>query len=124
MTRSHRGPTLYSQVVTCSVLLALALVITWTLHPQPDFAAWTGGMDWVLQLGVAFAFAVAAAAASLMVLAIPKLRSKIPVSDALRRIDLTGARPLAIGLLAGLGEEALFRAALQPLLGLWLVSAL
>ena len=42
----------------------------------------------------------------------------------LEAVDLSGWNPLLIGLAAGIGEELLFRAALLPLLGLWLSSAL
>ncbi|MEO5595780.1 MAG: CPBP family glutamic-type intramembrane protease, partial [Lysobacteraceae bacterium] len=40
------------------------------------------------------------------------------------RLDLRGWNPLWIALLAGLGEELLFRGALQPLVGLWISSLL
>lgn len=39
------------------------------------------------------------------------------------RLDLRGMNPVWISLAAGFGEELLFRAALQPLLGPWLASA-
>jgi membrane protease YdiL (CAAX protease family) len=38
------------------------------------------------------------------------------------RADLSGFNPLWFSLCAGVGEEMLFRGALQPLLGLWLTS--
>jgi membrane protease YdiL (CAAX protease family) len=40
------------------------------------------------------------------------------------RLDLSGFNPLWISLAAAFGEELLFRAALQPLLGIWLASLL
>lgn len=40
------------------------------------------------------------------------------------RLDLRGWNPLWIALAAGIGEELLFRGALQPLLGIWATSAL
>lgn len=39
-------------------------------------------------------------------------------------IDLRGLNPVFISLFAGIGEEILFRGAVQPLLGLWLTSAI
>jgi membrane protease YdiL (CAAX protease family) len=39
-----------------------------------------------------------------------------------QRLDLRGLNPLWIALAAAIGEEMLFRAALQPLLGLWITS--
>lgn len=44
----------------------------------------------------------------------------MPVPDALSKVDLSGAAPWIIGGCAALGEELLFRAALQPLVGLWI----
>jgi membrane protease YdiL (CAAX protease family) len=38
------------------------------------------------------------------------------------RLDLSGLNPLWISIAAAIGEEMLFRAALQPLLGVWIVS--
>jgi membrane protease YdiL (CAAX protease family) len=38
------------------------------------------------------------------------------------RLDLSGLNPVWISLAAAVGEEMLFRAALQPLLGIWLAS--
>jgi membrane protease YdiL (CAAX protease family) len=40
------------------------------------------------------------------------------------RLDLRGLNPLWISIAAAIGEEMLFRAALQPLLGVWIVSLL
>lgn len=41
-----------------------------------------------------------------------------------RRIDLRGLNPVWISLFAGIGEELLFRGAVQPLWGLWLTSVI
>ena len=42
--------------------------------------------------------------------------------DLISRVDLSGWNPLWISLCAGVGEELLFRGALQPLAGLWVTS--
>ena len=123
MSQPNRTPTLFGQAVTCGLMLALAIITTLALQGQPYFAAWIRGANWMSQVGVAIAFAAAAAVASLMVLAAPKLRQMMPVPEALKQINLHGMRPVAIGIFAGVGEEALFRAALQPVLGLWLGAA-
>jgi membrane protease YdiL (CAAX protease family) len=41
-----------------------------------------------------------------------------------RMLDLRGLNPVWMSLVAGIGEEILFRGAIQPLLGLWLTSAI
>nr|WP_308633708.1 CPBP family intramembrane glutamic endopeptidase [Massilia sp. YIM B02769] len=40
------------------------------------------------------------------------------------RLDLSGFNPVWISLAAAVGEELLFRAALQPLLGVWITSVI
>src|SRR5207247_4258871 len=42
--------------------------------------------------------------------------------DLVSRLDLGGLNPLWISLSAGIGEEILFRGALQPILGIWWTS--
>lgn len=44
--------------------------------------------------------------------------------DGYDRLDLSGWNPLWFAFAAGIGEELLFRGALQPLLGLWAATAL
>ena len=46
------------------------------------------------------------------------------VIDSYNALGLSGWRPLWISLAAGVGEELLFRGALQPHLGIWITSAL
>jgi len=57
-----------------------------------------------------------------------KLASKRPVAqhtiESYSRLDLRGWNPLVLAPAAGIGEEILFRGALQTLLGVWLSSAL
>lgn len=46
------------------------------------------------------------------------------VIDSYNELGLSGWRPLWISLAAGVGEELLFRGALQPHVGIWIASAL
>ena len=71
------------------------------------------------QFAVAFAVAGALPVGTVIALQFPPLRNRVPVPEALKSIDLSREKPWIIGLCAGIGEELLFRAALQPLLGLW-----
>lgn len=73
---------------------------------------------------MAAAFAVLAIVLTITVLRVPRLRRAVPIPPAMANIDLSGLKPLQIGLAAGVGEELLFRAALQPLLGLWISSVI
>ncbi len=46
------------------------------------------------------------------------------IAERYSRLDLTGLNPLWMALAAGLGEELLFRGALQPWLGVWITSVI
>ena len=120
METSSRTPSLKGQLVTCLLLVALALIITVTLHPEPLFSQWTGGRSIEMQLTIAGVFAVLCGAGASIALRIQYIRNFLKVPDVLQKVDLSGEKPWIIGLCAGVGEEFLFRAALQPLVGLWL----
>ena len=119
MPPSRRAPSLKGQIATCLLLVALAFVITIAFHPAPAFSEWKVGMPLGEQFAVAFAVAGALSVGAIIALQFPRLRNRVRVPDALHSIDLSGAKPWIVGLCAGIGEELLFRAALQPLLGLW-----
>ena len=124
MATSSRTPSLRGQLLTCLLLVALALIITTALHPKPLFSHWTVGQPIAMQLTIAGVFALLCTAGASIALRIPYLRRYVRVPDALQKIDLSGERPWVVGLCAGVGEELLFRAALQPLVGLWLGAIL
>ena len=124
MATSSRTPSLRGQLLTCLLLVALALIITTALHPKPLFSHWTVGQPIAMQLTIAGVFALLCTAGASIALRIPYLRRYVRVPDALQKIDLSGKRPWVVGLCAGVGEELLFRAALQPLVGLWLGAIL
>jgi membrane protease YdiL (CAAX protease family) len=119
MPPSPRAPSLAGQVLTCVLLTALAALTTALMHPAPQFGTWVGGVPVRVQLLVAAAFAAACSVGAAIVLLVPRLRRLVKVPGSLREIDLSGPTPWIVGICAGVGEELLFRAALQPLVGLW-----
>jgi hypothetical protein len=106
------------------LFVALAIATTALLHPSPLFAQWSYGKPLAVQLWSALAFAMLCGAAGVVVVLTPGLRRRVRTPEGLHQIDLSGARPWVVGLCAGVGEELLFRAALQPLVGLWIGSAI
>ena len=119
MPPSPRTPSLKGQVLTCLLFVALAVSATALLHPSPKFTQWHSGQPISLQLSIAGAFAVLLATGAAIVLHVPALCRLVRVPATLMTIDLSGTRPWIVGLCAGIGEELLFRASLQPLVGLW-----
>ena len=119
MPQFRRAPSLKGQIYTCLLFVALAFIITMAFHSAPAFSEWKVGMP----LGVQFATVAAVAAmlsmSAVIALQFPRLRTLVRVPEALSKIDLSGEKPWIVGLCAGIGEELLFRAALQPLVGLW-----
>ena len=70
--------------------------------------------------------------ASLIFICVNKLVDRIwekagfnkEILESYSRFDLSGINPLIISICAGVAEEILFRAALQPLMGIWITSIL
>ncbi|GGC20451.1 CPBP family intramembrane glutamic endopeptidase [Pseudoduganella buxea] len=113
------------QAITCAALCTVAALLFLLWPPPAGALSGTLGLDWADQLlaGIglgALYWGVAEAAYRFL----PNGKGSQAVVDSYSRLDLSGWRPLWISLAAGLGEELLFRGALQPHLGLWFTSAL
>lgn len=116
---------LRTQLFSCATLAALGLVIIHFAHPQPLAQVLLAGMPWLDQLALGAALGLAIG----LVSAVSSLRQ--PSAEAVQRttasyarLDLSGWHPVWISLGAGISEELLFRAALQPLIGIWGASLL
>jgi membrane protease YdiL (CAAX protease family) len=90
-----------AQVLTCLVLCLVAAPIIYFV-----LALIAAAVSWLL-------FRMTASSAS-----------SARTVQSYARLDLSGMNPLWIAIAAAVGEEMLFRAALQPLLGVWIVSLL
>ena len=112
------------QAATCALFCALALAVMAWRHPHDWLADTRTG--WALPVQLALAAAATATAWWLIVLVrrSPHWLQRVPAPSSMQGLDLSGYRPLAVALLAGIGEELLFRAALLPALGLPGSSAL
>ena len=126
LSRVAPAPTLRlgRQAATCALFCALALAVIAWRHPDDWLTDIRTG--WTLPAQLALA-AAATAAAWLLILIVrrsPRWRQRVPVPSSMQGLDLSGYRPLAVALLAGIGEELLFRAALLPAVGLPGSSAL
>jgi membrane protease YdiL (CAAX protease family) len=107
-------------------MMALAFFITFLFGPNSLLTVVAAGTSAGRQVGwgivIGLAIALPAWAAILNIRAFAAFRDQmLALAD---RIDLRGSNPLWIGLCAGVGEEALCRGALQPLLGIWWTSVL
>lgn len=115
---------LRKQLITGAAMCALAVVVIVLSHR---------GVVPVLLSGLPFQYQCAigiAAGALYWVMSvvgskfITNRKTTQTIADNYARLDLDGYNPLWIALAAGLGEELLFRGALQPVLGIWVTSVL
>jgi membrane protease YdiL (CAAX protease family) len=115
---------LSAQVLTCLVLCLLAATILTFTHERP-WHLFSRPLDplWQLLIGQGLAL-VAAGASWLLYRRSADSEASMRTVANYARLDLRGHNPLWIALCAAVGEELLFRAALQPLLGVWIVSLL
>jgi len=111
-------------LATCSIAIALAVLINAAFGAKALLTVALEGQPIAAQIGWGIAFGLAISIASLViVLFFPPLSSlRRQVLELLSRLDLRALNPLWFGLAAGIGEELLFRGALQPIVGVWWAS--
>ena len=115
---------LSAQVLTCLVFCLLAAAIIWFSQDAP-LALFTRPAAPMWQLVVGQGLALLAAIASYALYRFSAdAESTAKTIESYSRLDLRGLNPLWMALAAAVGEEMLFRAALQPLLGVWITSLL
>ena len=115
---------LVSQILTCLVFCVIAAPIIWFSRPHP-VALFSRPAGPLTQLLVGQVLALIAGVGSwLMFKLTARSASSARTIDSYSRLDLSGLNPLWISIAAAIGEEMLFRAALQPLLGVWITSVI
>jgi membrane protease YdiL (CAAX protease family) len=113
---------LTAQVLTCVGFSLIALLIIFVAQREP-LSVFRGPMTLGEQLLVGLGLSALAAVASYVSFRLTaKSEATANTIKAYGRLDLSGLNPVWISLAAAIGEELLFRAALQPLLGVWITS--
>ncbi|WP_460734986.1 lysostaphin resistance A-like protein [Lysobacter tyrosinilyticus] len=106
----------------CLLMCAAALAIA-ALSGRPPRALFSSELTVALQVLVGLGLGVAACINSFIGY---KFTAHRPTTQhtiqSYSRLNLAGLNPLWIALAAGIGEELLFRGALQPAIGIWLSS--
>lgn len=104
---------------------ALGLFVIGVFQAQSVVDVFTAGDNFWYQLYRGTLFGLIAAGNMLWLIETPILRaSKDFFSDLIREADLKLPDLLFLSLAAGVGEEILFRAGIQPFLGIWITAVL
>ena len=115
---------LTAQLLTCLVFLVIAAMIILVAYAEP-LSVFVGPMNVGNQLLFGLGLSALAATGSYVSFRMTaSSESTRKTIAAYARLDLSGLNPLWISLAAAIGEELLFRAALQPLLGVWINSVI
>lgn len=115
---------LTAQVLTCVGFTLIACLII--VVAQDEFLSVVRGpMGIATQLLCGLVLSALAAVVSYVSFRLTaKSEATANTITAYGRLDLSGLNPVWISLAAAIGEELLFRAALQPLLGVWITSVI
>ena len=123
MTESLQTPRakLRNFIIICAVAIALAFLINALFGPRPLLTIALEGKPVAEQIGwgitLALAVGIPVWIAILFFPIFASLRNQL--TELISRVDISGLNPLWIAVLAGSGEEILFRGAVQPITGLW-----
>ena len=113
---------LTAQLLTCVVFCILAALIIFVAQDEPLSVLagpMSAGNQFLFGLGLS---ALAAIGSYVSFRLTAKSEATHKTIAAYSRLDLSGLNPVWVSLAAAVGEELLFRAALQPLLGVWITS--
>jgi membrane protease YdiL (CAAX protease family) len=113
-------------LATCAFAIALAFVINAAFGDRTLTTVLVEGQPIAAQIGWGIAFGLAISVPSVVVVFFVPLFSPLrrQLLDLVSRLDLHALNPLWISLSAGIGEELLFRGALQPVVGVWWASVI
>ncbi|MGW8393064.1 CPBP family intramembrane glutamic endopeptidase [Pseudoduganella sp. HUAS MS19] len=113
-----------TQLLSCAALAGIAMAIL-LFRREPLAGLLQAGWPWWQQGLAGIVLGLAAGSVSaLTTLRKPHAEAVQRTAASYARLDLSGWNPVWISLAAGISEELLFRAALQPLVGIWGASLL
>jgi membrane protease YdiL (CAAX protease family) len=129
-TTGDPGAELRDRIMAASWISGLLWLLTGSLlvyffHTKPAAGLLLGSLPFWQQLLTGLACGLPAGFMASAMMKLPRfhhISRDYPIVDAVRKARLSTSDIYSISITAGIAEEWLFRAALQPLLGLWLSS--
>ncbi len=106
--------------------LFIATILFYFFHQTSLFNAFSHGVEWYYQLLVGLAAGVVASG---VIVFFSSRKPMGPILDdfaifkIIKNTEFTWGDRIQISFFAGVGEELLFRGAIQPLIGIWVTSA-
>jgi membrane protease YdiL (CAAX protease family) len=123
--RTPSPPTLGQTAIVEAAFLVIGVVITLLIARRPLSSLLFVRVDPLTELGLGLVVGISLSVVTASVILSSPIRTRVPpFLDNFSGIEPTLLSFVTLGLLAGLGEETLFRATLQPLLGIVLASLL
>ena len=122
---ASRSGLLFLSLASAVIYLSLTLVIVHYFHDKPLASLFEHGFGTPMQLLAGAGFGILAAAGISFVIwrtPISEILKDYAIVDMVMQMRFTRFDRIQISLFAGVGEELLFRGAMQTVLGIWLTS--
>lgn len=123
--REDRRTLYYASVFSGLIWLILGSLILYYFQDKTLFSLIAEQQNWLLQIVTGSMFGVVLGVAAVLLIRHPAYRHILKDYAIIRQIQEFSLTPVLIffiSIIAGITEEVLFRAAIQPLLGVWITS--
>jgi hypothetical protein len=123
--REDRRTLYYASVFSGLIWLILGSLILYYFQDKTLFSLIAEQQNWLLQILTGSMFGVVLGVAAVLLIRHPAYRHILKDYAIIRQIQEFSLTPVLIffiSIIAGITEEVLFRAAIQPLLGVWITS--
>lgn len=125
--QSKKPDIILISLVSGLLWIVLALILIHFFHDDSFHENITHGMNVWLQLGAGSGAGFLFGLIGILMMKQPKLRAAVDeyqIMKQVRELSLSPGQVIFVSIVAGVTEEILFRAAIQPLIGIWLTSLL
>ncbi|NNC94613.1 MAG: CPBP family intramembrane metalloprotease [Chitinophagales bacterium] len=120
-----RRTLIHFSIFTILGMSAAGLLIIASFHDKSTTEVLFGGKQWYVQIGIGAVYGLATSIIALMMVGLPMLKETNRFfQDLIKSINPTFIHILFYSACAAIGEEILFRGAIQPIIGIWFTSVI